>query len=132
MCSSDLLLPALTAGGRRDITRAEVEGLTSLGRTSSYVELNRLVEAGVLEVLGGSTRTTYRLRSQLRPTSGSGRRGPRPRWSEDRIRSELTGFAAELGRMPRRADFEATGRTGLYIAASKAGGLRRWAAELGF
>ena len=130
------IVATLTAGGRRDITRAEVEALTGLGRTASYVELNQLVAAGVLEVLGGSTRTTYRLPSRLRPAIGLGRRsarrGPRPRWSEDRIRSELTSFAAELGRMPRRPDFEATGRTGLYIAASKAGGLSRWATELGY
>lgn len=130
------IVAALTAGGRRDVTRAEVEVLTGLGKTASYAELNQLVEAGVLEVLGGSTRTAYRLPSRLRsatPTTGRrpGRRGPRARWTEDRIRTELSNFANELGRMPRRADFEAAGRTALYIAASKAGGLRRWAAELG-
>jgi Fic family protein len=130
------IVAALTVGGRRDITRAEVQALTSLGKTASYVELSQLVEAGVLEIVGGSSRTTYRLPSRLRPARGTGRRserrGPRPRWTENRIRSELTSFAAELGRMPRRSDFEAAGRTGLYIAASKAGGLRKWAAELGY
>ena len=128
------VVATLTVGGRRDISRAEVETLTGLRKTASYRELDQLVAVGILEVIGGSSRTAYRLQSRLRPESvgrHSRRRGPRPHWTEDRIRSELASFAAELGRMPRRADFMAAGRNGLYVAASKAGGLRKWAKDLG-
>lgn len=130
------IVAALTAGGHRDLTRAEVEELTGLRKTTAYAELRRLVEAGVLDVRGTGIRTTYslppRLRSAPRDGATARRRGPRPTWNDERIRAGLETLARELGRMPRKPDFEAAGKTGLYVAASKAGGLRRWAAELGF
>jgi len=80
-------------------------------------ELARVARAG----LG----ITY---GEARPSPGA---GPRRRWTDDRIRSELVAFANELGRWPSHRDFVKAGRTPLYVAASKAGGVGRWVAELG-
>lgn len=127
--AQDRIIAELTAGGRRDITRPEVEVLTGLRRTGALDELTALVEAGVLRPVGSSRRRTYELAAALRPASPAPT--GRPRWTDERIAFELAAFAKELGYWPRHADFVAAGRTGLYIAASKRGGLKRWQTVLG-
>jgi Fic family protein len=127
------IVAALTVGDRRDLTRAEAESVTGLEKTQTHAALSELVGAGILRVRGAGNRTVYELASRLRARPKENRRrGPAASWTEDRIRAELGDLAKDLGRMPKRADFSAAGRTGLYIAASKAGGIRRWAAELGY
>jgi hypothetical protein len=59
------ILAALTVDGRRDLTRAEVEVLTGLGKTAAYSELMQLVDARVLDVRGRGVRTTYQLPARL-------------------------------------------------------------------
>jgi hypothetical protein len=60
------------------------------------------------------------------------RRRPAIHWTEDRIRAELKQFCADRRTWPRQADFAAAQRLTLYWAASRAGGMRRWEADLGF
>ena len=62
----------------------------------------------------------------------SGYMRPRPRrWTEDRIRDELTRFCAGREAWPTEREFIAAGKRPLYSAASRNGGVARWAAELG-
>lgn len=130
--TQETIVAELTAGGRRDITRTEVERLTGSGKTKAVEELTGLVEAGVLRPVGAGRRRVYELSSSVRlPRPAAGARGPKQRWTEERIRSELTVFARELGRWPSHRDFVAAGRMPLYVAASKAGGIGRWASEVG-
>jgi hypothetical protein len=52
-------------------------------------------------------------------------------WTEERIREELGRFCAGRERWPTAAEFSAAGQASLYLAASRHGGVERWAAELG-
>jgi len=60
------------------------------------------------------------------------RRRPSPYWTEERIRDELLDFCHARSSWPTETDFAAAGRLPVYWAASRAGGMRRWKAELGF
>lgn len=53
------------------------------------------------------------------------------RWTEQRIRGELTQFCAGRHAWPTEREFIAAGRHALYAAASRNGGVARWATELG-
>jgi hypothetical protein len=54
-----------------------------------------------------------------------------PRWTEDRIRSELREFVDGAEHWPSRGEFEANGRRALYDAIRRNGGAERWSAEVG-
>jgi hypothetical protein len=60
------------------------------------------------------------------------RRRPNPYWTEERIRDELLDFCGGRSSWPTEAVFAGAERLPLYWAASRAGGMRRWKAELGF
>ena len=60
------------------------------------------------------------------------RRRSSPYWTEERIRDELLDFCRTRSIWPTEAVFAAAGRLPVYWAASRAGGMRRWKAELGF
>ena len=121
------IVAELTAGDAREITRADAQALTSLARTRVVAELNSLVGAGVLRRRGSGPSTSYVLGSVARERRP---RGPTSRWTEARIRGELTAIVAEIGRWPSTDEFRAAGRMGLYVAASRAGGIKRWRAEI--
>jgi len=53
------------------------------------------------------------------------------RWTEDRVRAELSEFLRERGCWPTRVEFEAAGRKPLRDAVRRLGGPARWAAEFG-
>jgi Transcriptional regulator DIP2311-like, C-terminal domain/RodZ C-terminal domain len=122
--SQRLALDSLARADAPDLTRARYEELTGVSRSQAAYDLAELVEAGLLVRVGGGRATRYRL-----PHAGdSGRR----RWTDERIRTELAGFCADRAAWPSAAEFKAAGRSDLYVAASRYGGIRFWAAELGF
>ncbi|HXV56715.1 MAG TPA: hypothetical protein VD704_02510 [Gaiellaceae bacterium] len=57
---------------------------------------------------------------------------PAGRWPAERVRAELARFCSGRERWPSAAEFSAAGRASLYLAASRHGGVERWAPELGF
>jgi Fic family protein len=121
----------LTAGGRRDITRAEVEELTGLGKTRASHELQLLTRAGVLRPRDHGKRRSYELGPQLRPKNPNSRpRGPRSSWTDARIEQEIMELAGSVGGWPTHAAFLAAGKGALYVAASRAGGIERWRQRL--
>jgi len=117
----------LTAGARASISRVEFEELTSLRKTQAAAELGTLVEAGVIRTVGQGVRRRYELVARSTATS---RRGPARHWTEERIRAELQTFTSEIGHFPGPAEFQTAGKWGLYLAASRLGGIRVWRNEL--
>lgn len=124
------VLRVLNADGSELLTRARYEEITGVSRSQAAYDLAELVEAGILDRLGGGRATRYRLK-----TGRPGRKADRPgrrHWTSERIRSELERFCAERKTWPSPAEFRAAGHSDLYVAASRYGGLGFWASELGF
>lgn len=122
--SQRLALDSLARADAPDLTRAGYEELTGVSRSQAAYDLAELVEAGLLVRVGGGRATRYRL-----PQAGeSGRR----RWTDERIRTELASFCADRTTWPSAGEFKAAGRSDLYVAASRYGGIGFWAAELAF
>ena len=122
--SQRLALESLARADAADLTRARYEELTGVSRSQAAYDLTELVEAGLLVRVGGGRATRYRLPH----AADSGRR----RWTDERIRSELASFCANRTTWPSAGEFKAAGRSDLYVAASRYGGIGFWAAELGF
>jgi hypothetical protein len=95
-------------------TRAEFEhaGLASL-HTSIYR-------------YGGPEVWARRFRVRYRPRARRTRK-----WTEERMRAELTAFCADRKDWPTAREFEEAGLGRLYRAASLRGGVARWSDELG-
>lgn len=53
------------------------------------------------------------------------------RWTEERIERQLRDFCGQGRGRPTYGEFEAAGLGGLYRAAGRAGGVRRWKRRLG-
>jgi hypothetical protein len=117
-------LDALARADATDLTRSRYQELTGVSRSQAAYDLAELVEAGLLVRIGAGRATRYR----LAPASDSGRR----RWTDERIRVELSSFCAGRTAWPSAAEFRSAGRADLYVAASRYGGIGFWAVELGF
>jgi hypothetical protein len=104
------------------LTRSEYERLTGVGRSQAAYDLSELVSAGRLIRVGGGRSTRYVLAHE--PAS-------QRRWTGDRIRRELAAFCADRRTWPTASEFKTAGRGDLYVAASRYGGVKHWAKELG-
>jgi hypothetical protein len=114
---------ALKADPASGLTRAQYEKLAGVSRSQAAYDLAELVEAGILERVGNGRATRYRLAREG---------GAQRHWTSDRIRAELEAFCATRTTWPAPADFKAAGRSDLYIAASRYGGIAYWTEKLGF
>lgn len=117
-------LAALTSDGSTELTRGQYQEIAGVSRSQAAYDLAELVEAGILQRLGGGRATRYRLVRKSRPAQR--------RWTSERIRAELTDFCAGRKEWPSASAFKAAGRADLYVAASRYGGIGFWAVELGF
>jgi hypothetical protein len=113
----------LKDGHEAELTRGAYQQICGVSRSQAAYDLAELVEAGVLERIGGGRSTRYVLVRQ--PNSS------RRHWTSDRIRSELVHFCAGRPAWPSSREFKSAGHTDLYVAASRYGGVAFWAAELG-
>lgn len=104
------------------LTRSEYERLTGVGRSQAAADLSELVTAGLLVRAGGGRSTRY-----VHAHEPATKR----RWTPDRIRRELETFCADRSTWPTAREFKAAGRSDLYIAASRYGGVAHWANEVG-
>jgi Fic family protein len=125
-------LTRLRSEGRREFARVDYEVAAGIGRTTAVDDLQSLHRHGVVRVLGRGPATRYAFPGApgVRTTrQGAGR--PRE-WTDERIERELRSFLAgnPVG-WPSHEDFRAAGRGGLYAAASRNGGIRRWRRVLG-
>jgi DNA-binding transcriptional ArsR family regulator len=117
-------LAAINEEGSAQLTRGRYEELAGVSRSQAAYDLAELVEAGILERIGGGRSTRYRLARRDRP-------GQR-HWTNERIRSALEEFCGGRTAWPSATAFRHAGRSDLYVAASRYGGIGFWAAELGF
>lgn len=115
-------LDALSNDGVAELSRSGYQDLTGMSRSQAAYDLAELVEAGMLERIGGGRSTRYRLVQESDPTQRQ--------WTNERIREELVRFCAGREVWPSAREFKQTGRTDLYVAASRYGGVAFWAAEL--
>ena len=141
-------LAELEAGGLSELTRARYEEIGAVSRSQAAYDLADMVTLGILERVGTGRATRYRLpgtpseqhaprergpkQSPERPRRPTRRGGRARKWTDARIRSELEAFCAANGHWPRASEFRRAGRSDLYLAASRYGGIDHWAAELGF
>ena len=114
---------AVLKDGHEELTRGAYQQICGVSRSQAAYDLAELVEAGVLERIGGGRSTRYVL---VREPNSS-----RRHWTSDRIRSELVHFCAGRPAWPSAREFKSAGHTDLYVAASRYGGVAFWAAELG-
>jgi DNA-binding transcriptional ArsR family regulator len=117
-------MAALNEGSAEELTRGEYQQLTGVSRSQAAYDLAELVEAGHVERLGGGRSTRYRRPRKAQPSHRH--------WTNERIRAALLEFCAGRTTWPSAGEFKAAGHTDLYVAASRYGGIRSWASELGF
>jgi hypothetical protein len=123
--TQERVLAALAENGSGRLTRGRYEDIAGVSRSQAAYDLAELVEAGILERVGGGRATTYRLVRRSRP---SGQR----HWTNERIHAALEDFCAGRKTWPSASEFKADGHSDLYVAASRYGGIGYWATELGF
>jgi hypothetical protein len=114
---------AVLKNGHEELTRGAYQQICGVSRSQAAYDLAELVEAGVLERIGGGRSTRYVL---VREPNSS-----RRHWTTDRIRSELVHFCSGRPAWPSAREFKSAGHTDLYVAASRYGGVAFWASELG-
>jgi DNA-binding transcriptional ArsR family regulator len=115
---------ALASSDSAELTRGQYQEIAGVSRSQAAYDLAALVEAGVLERLGGGRATRYR---PVRKSQAGQRH-----WTSERIRAELAEFCGDAREWPSAGAFKAAGRTDLYVAASRYGGIGFWAVELGY
>jgi hypothetical protein len=123
--AQERVLAQMSARADEPFTRADYETVAHVSRSQAAYDLAELVKLGLVERLGSGRATRYRL-------SRPGAAGRRRKWTPERIRTELEDFCEELDEWPRSTAFKEAGRTDLYLAASRYGGIDHWAEELGF
>jgi DNA-binding Lrp family transcriptional regulator len=123
--TQERVLAVLAEDGSGRLTRGRYEEIAGVSRSQAAYDLAELVTAGILERVGGGRATTYRLVRRVRPP------GQR-HWTNERIRAALEEFCASRKTWPSASEFKAEGRSDLYVAASRYGGIGAWATKLGF
>jgi len=123
--TQERVLAALAGDGSGRLTRGRYEDIAGVSRSQAAYDLAELVDAGILERVGGGRATTYRLVRRGRP------QGQR-HWTNERIHAALVDFCAGRESWPSASEFKADGRSDLYVAASRYGGIGFWATKLGF
>jgi hypothetical protein len=123
--TQERVLAALAEDRSGRLTRGRYEDIAGVSRSQAAYDLAELVDAGILERVGGGRATTYRL---VRRSHPPGQR----HWTNERIQAALEDFCAGRKTWPSASEFKAAGRSDLYVAASRYGGIGVWATELGF
>jgi hypothetical protein len=124
------------AGVRRGWTREAIEAelVRFLGERTTWPSRREFHDAGLGSMLSsiykheGPAYWARRLGVKQRAPFGR----PRTRyWTDERIRRELERFCAGRDIWPTETEFVEAGQRSLYLAASRNGGVARWADELG-
>jgi hypothetical protein len=123
--TQERVLAALAEDGSGRLTRGRYEDIAGVSRSQAAYDLAELVEAGILERVGGGRATTYR---RVREARSAGQR----HWTNERIHAALVHFCTGRTAWPSASEFKADGRSDLYVAASRYGGIGYWATALGF
>lgn len=112
--------------GRREFTRREYEAAAGVARSAAGDDLRSLVAHRILIVRGAGPRTRYLLAGAVAEDAPGSRAGRPRKWSDAVIEAELRAFLAGKSEWPSPSEFRDGGKSSLYAAASKAGGIGRW------
>jgi hypothetical protein len=115
-----------------DVIEARLREL--IGDGTRWPSRRELQEAGLTSMLSSihAHEGLAHWASHFGVESRSGRAKASPkRWTDQRIRQELTQFCAGRDTWPTEREFILAGRRAVYQAASRNGGIARWATELG-
>ncbi len=126
--SQQRALTTLRLQGRREFTRRDYEEAGGVRRSTAGEGLRELAAHGVLMVRASGPHTRYVFPGAL-PQRGQGRPGGpgrRPKWTEATIEAELRAFLQDKPGWPSYDEFREAGKSPLYAAMSKAGGVSRW------
>jgi hypothetical protein len=126
--SQQRAMTRLQLQGRREFTRRDYEEAGGVRRSTAGDDLREFAAHGVLTVRGRGPHTRYVFPGAL-PQRGPGRpRGPdrRRKWTDATIEAELRAFLDDKSGWPSDDEFRAAGKSSLYAAMSKAGGVPRW------
>jgi hypothetical protein len=117
---------ALAVQGVREFTRGDYEKAAGIQRTATLGDLDDLVKKRIVRRLRRGSGTAYAF------ARGTDDRRGRPRsWTPERIQTELEDFCAGRGKWPSVAEFRQAGRTALYLAVNRYGGVDYWAERIG-
>lgn len=129
--SQERSLAVLRITGRREFTRRDYEDAANVAKTAAGEDLQALVRHGVLDVRGAGPNTRYVFAGAAPGPAARRTRGRRPTRSDATVERELRAFVADRGVWPSRGEFDDAGLGGLYMAASRRGGIGRWRKLLG-
>lgn len=113
-----------------EFKRSDYEQAAGVGKTQANTDLTRLADSGVLLRIGDGPGRRYRFPTAAPANPWTGRGGGRPRtWTDGRILAELRDLVGDDGTVPPLKVFAAAGKTPLYQAMSRRGGIASWRAR---
>ncbi|HTQ69628.1 MAG TPA: Fic family protein [Solirubrobacteraceae bacterium] len=118
-------LSALAVQGVREFSRRDYQTVANVRRAAAGHDLDDLVSKRIVRRKGRGPQTRYAL-----VRASDERRGRPRRWSPDRIQTELEAFCIGRDEWPSVAAFKAAGRTDLYLAVTRYGGVEHWAEQM--
>lgn len=119
-------LSALAAQGVREFGRRDYETVAGVQRTAAIHDLDELVSKRIVRRVGRGPQTRYAL-----VRASDEHRGRPRRWSPERIHAELEAFCVGRANWPSVAEFRTAGRTDLYLAVTRYGGVSHWSQRMG-
>lgn len=117
---------ALGVQGVREFTRSDYEKAAGVHRTAALEDLDDLAKKRIVRRLRSGPGTRYAF-----ARGSDDRRGRPRRWTPERIQEELEAFCAGRTVWPSVAEFQTAGRTALYLAVTRYGGVAHWAERVG-
>jgi Fic family protein len=129
--SQQRALTALRLRGRHEFTRREYEEAGGVRKTAAGDDLRQLTLHGVLRVRGAGPHTRYVFYGALPNRGRAGGAGRRAKWTDATIEAELRAFLDGKREWPSHEEFREAGKSALYGAMSRAGGVARWRQMVG-
>ena len=131
--SQQEVLTVFAIEGIREFRRKDYERTAAVASTKAGDELKILADSGVLDRIGSGPNSRYRFSSATlqNPWTGGDRRGPKRKWTDDRIEDELRQLVGATNTFPPVKAFKDQGKWSLYLAIQKYGGTGGWSKKLG-
>ena len=129
--SQQRALTALRLQGRHEFSRREYEAAGGVRKTAAGDDLRQLTLHGLLRVRGTGPHTRYVFPGALPDQRRATAAGRPPKWTEATIEAELRAFLEGKPDWPSHEEFRKAGKSSLYTAMSRVGGIARWRGIVG-
>lgn len=125
-------LSTLAIEGVKEFSRRDYEEVAQVAQSTAGSDLKTLADSGVLDRIGSGPTSRYRFSSSVVGNPWSrGDRGPKRKWTDERIERELGELVGDGGSFPTVREFKDAGKWSLYQAIQKYGGSKEWSRKLG-